>query len=109
MKRINLALAATTLLFCVSAGAFAQSGLEVTLQVLDDISDIDGVIMAIERTSRRDEEAAEAKSPRQPPPQSEELPAARESRLGQEFDREEESEGELDDFDVPDDIDPTTL
>jgi hypothetical protein len=109
LKNGNLGIAATLLLCCMSLAAFGQGGLEVTLQVLDDVSGIDGVMMTIERASRGDEEVPAEKGEQQRPAQGEELPAARESDLGRELDREEESEGELDDFDVPEDVDLTSL
>jgi hypothetical protein len=106
MSNRNLGLAsAAMLLGGISLVALAQSdGLEVTLQVLDDVSDISGVLMAVEQAA--DRRAPEARPAEERPragngPAPMPAPADRESALGRELDREEESESELEDFDVP--------
>lgn len=97
--------AAAALLAGISFVALAQSsGLEVTLQVLDDVSDIEGVLLAVEQAVDSREPRARAAEDR---PQAENGPvrtpasADRESALGRDLDREDESEGEIEDFDLP--------
>lgn len=104
MKNRNFDGGALALIFgCLSLGALAQNdGLEVTLQVLDDISAISGVLMAVEQVAdRREPEGRPAQRPEKDSPAPAPSAANRESALGRELDREEESESELEDFDVP--------
>jgi hypothetical protein len=100
------------------AGSWAQSdGLDVTVRVLDDVSDVTAVIAGIDNPPIGDQpgqqaderepgesssaEAAGAETPRAAP-----LGSLRRGALGleSELDREEEGEGEIEDFDVPEDI-----
>jgi len=57
LKLTVLALAALGSLLCAGGAAFAQEDFEVTLEVLDDISDVEGVMLILEED--RDDESAE--------------------------------------------------
>jgi hypothetical protein len=100
------------------SGSWAQSdGFDVTMRVLDDVADVDVVIAGIDNAPIGDQpeqqsderepaesssaEAAGAETPRAAP-----LGSPRRGALGleSELDREEEGEGEIEDFDVPEDI-----
>jgi hypothetical protein len=88
---------------------FAQTdGLDVTLRVLDDLSDIDGVILSIDREPRDEEsdrQPADGGAPEAATVESAFAEASGdELGLESELDREEDSEGEIEDFDVPEDI-----
>jgi hypothetical protein len=105
MSRVHVLLAVTAMLG--GAPAFAQEDdVEVTLQVLDDVSDVEGVVLAVEEepvTEARDTEGAEQPvSPQRAPREEEEADEA----LNRELDREDEAESEVEDFDVPEIVEP---
>jgi hypothetical protein len=86
---------------CLSFVALAQNdGIEVTLQVLDDVSAISGVLMPVEQVAdRREPEGRPTRRPEEDSPAPAPSAANRESALSRELDREKESE--LEEFDVP--------
>lgn len=88
----------------IAAPLFAQDDVEITMQVLDDLSGVEGVLMALEKapspspapdTRRRETEPAPAA---EPPSRN----GAQETL--RELDRDEARGGELEDFDVPADV-----
>ena len=99
-------------LWLATVGA-ADAGDDITMQGLDDVSDVSRVVAAVDLELRaRDADAKNARkasrsdsatpsvsivgSPPEPVPKSEQIQTV--------LDREEESEGEIEDFDVPEDI-----
>jgi hypothetical protein len=90
------------------AGPAVADDAEVTLRVLDDAADVKRVVAAIERDLRVDA----ASTPVRPEPALDSATAAptaldprpRDSGLAATIDREEEAEGEIEDFDVPEDV-----
>ena len=96
--------AAATALVLGAPVALAQNDeLEVTLRVLDDVSEIEGVVLAIEEDSEQ-APAGERDVPRGEETPEEGVEQSEPADLEFELDREEESEGELQDFDVPEDF-----
>jgi hypothetical protein len=93
-----------------AAIAWAQDAVfEVTLEVLDDVGGIEGVLMPIDEGSQ----PAEVESP--PPERDEqqvpdsEHEARERTDLESELDKGEDSEGETEDLDVPEDLEPAPL
>jgi len=104
-KSLLIGCAALILASGTTSQLFAQSHeLDVTMRVLDDVSDIVSI----------DRESLDEGSDRQPVDSRATESATDESAFGEasgdeldfesELDREEESEGEVEDFDVPEDI-----
>jgi hypothetical protein len=95
-----------------SHALFAQDVSDVTLRVLDAPADVSVVLDAVDRElnlrRRTDTETRETESRRPADPQAA-SPSDFQTRGADDVidstDREEETEGELEDFDVPDDID----
>jgi hypothetical protein len=86
---------------------FAQSErLDVTMRVLDEVSDVDGVILSIDPAPVDEEPDGQLARNRTPEAATDEsaFPAPSELGLESDLDREEDSEGEIEDFDVPEDI-----
>lgn len=89
--------------------SWAQSdGLDVTMRVLDDASDIAVVIASIDNQplGAQPDQPSEERGPSE---SSASGPARAQDPRGElglesEFDREEESEAEIEDFDAPDDV-----
>ena len=116
MKRKSVSIGSATLILAcgIVPQVFAQSDeLEVTMQVLDDVSDIDGVILSIDPEPPLSEDQDRQAVQRRPvdqaadesaPAERERDPARDDLDLDSELDREEESEGELEDFDFPEDV-----
>ena len=111
MKRKSLLTIAAALVLASSpmSQSWAQSdGLEVTMRVLDDVSDVAVVIASIDnqplgdQPDQQSEERGPSESSANEPARAQD--AREELGLESEFDREEESEGEIEDFDVPEDI-----
>jgi hypothetical protein len=88
------------------------AGDEVTMRVLDDARDVDAVIRALrdERSAAvpTDEEAGSgrgrARTPAEPASGGREAGVPAGDPLTATLDREEESEGEIEDFDIPEDL-----
>ena len=100
MKRICGVLAAAAL-GGAAAQALAQGELDVTLQVLDDVADIEGVLLEVEEESER-AAGRDAEGERDAPPSAGET--SRELEPERELEREQTLEGEREDFDVAADI-----
>jgi hypothetical protein len=98
---VRPALAAAVLLALAPGVLLAQRGEpEITMQVLDDLSGVEGVLMQLEEApaesrdldTRRDDEPAPARV------------RGNADEAARELERDEARTGELEDFDVPDDI-----
>jgi hypothetical protein len=99
----------TSVALWLAAVGAAQASDDITMQGLDDVADVARVLSAVELELRAPDAGAKqaprnhsaaatllAESPPEPPAEHDRLVAA--------LDREEESEGEIEDFDVPEDI-----
>jgi hypothetical protein len=104
MNRVHVLLTVTAVLGCPAA--FAQDDVEVTLQVLDDVSDIEGVILSIEEESAPDTGDADAPEQEGTPDRAPREDEATDEPLDRELDREDEGEGGVEDFDVPEVVEP---
>jgi hypothetical protein len=100
----------------LAAHAVAQNGaLDPTMQVLDDVRDAERVVDSIEEERPTAGERPTARD-RQAPPPAEERRAAPRGEQGREpleleadVDRDEEGESELEDYDLPEDVDLDSL
>jgi hypothetical protein len=103
----------TGVALCLATLGAARAGDDITMQGLDDPSDVARVIAAVDQELRsRDAEARNGRAASRSDPAapsvasgeatSEAVPEPDE--LQTVLDREEQSEGELEDFDVPEDI-----
>lgn len=94
----------------LSAALAQDDELDVTMRVLDDISEIEGVILSIgaERTQTQDElQAADSRSAAATDAEESALPdlSSRDLDVVAEVDRDEDAETALEDFDIPEDLD----
>ncbi len=96
---------------CVAA-LRASAADDVTIQVLDDVKEAAKVVADVDHALHADVQAHEVK-PEEPASEKPRLPeflseraesGPRPSYFGTIIDREEESEGEIEDFDVPADV-----
>jgi hypothetical protein len=108
ISTVALSVAAALCLMALRASAAD----DVTIQVLDDVKEAAKVIADVDRSLHADAPAHAAK-PDEPASAKPRLPdflsqpvqsGPRPSYFGTIIDREEESEGEIDDFDVPQDV-----
>ena len=105
---VGLSIGAALCLAALSAGAAD----DVTIQVLDDVKDVAKVVADVDRALHADEGARTAR-PDVSANEQQKLSAGptrpvesgpRPQYFGTIIDREEESEGEIEDFDVPEDV-----
>ena len=105
---LGLSVAAALCLLALRASAAD----DVTIQVLDDVKEAAKVVADVDRDLHADAQAHAVK-PAEPASEKPRLPdfltppvesGPRPSYLGTIIDREEESEGEIEDFDVPKDV-----
>ena len=100
----------TSVALWLTAVGVANAGDDITMQGLDDVSDIARVVSAVagelrtpdadRKNASRDRSAVPSASVAESPTN----PASEHDQLVATLDREEESEGEIEDFDVPEDI-----
>ncbi len=93
----------------IAGNAFAQNGeLDFTMQVLDDVRDVGRVMASIEREGRAAAERPRGPAPRTAPTEAGEARAQPENRdaleMKADVDRDEQSEGELEDYDLEEDL-----
>jgi hypothetical protein len=109
MNRVYVLLAVAAVLGCPAAFA-QQDDVEVTLRVLDDVSDVEGVVLSIEEESESDTGDAEAQEQAGAEDlasrEEEETDETPDRELDRELNREDGSEGGVEDFDVPEIVEP---
>jgi hypothetical protein len=93
----------------IAGNAFPQNGeLDFTMQVLDDVRDVGRVMASIEREGRAAAERPQAARSRTAPTQegsAPEQPVNRDAlEMQTDVDRDEEGEGELEDYDLEEDL-----
>jgi hypothetical protein len=113
MNRLFLALCIVVSGVATMPAAFAQNALDATMRPLDELAAVEGVIAAIERAAGRAARRSEGHAAqdagdtdRQP---SDTGPRGRQKRNTDDvvarIDRDQRSDKEVEDFDVPEDVD----